>query len=84
MVRYLVNIEFQRMWEEDKNSIVSVELDNMTKDCDLLVKIFGSGEYLKHLTNGQQLHIDYKPGTTSVEKAMFGKSGYSIGAVKMY
>jgi hypothetical protein len=72
------------MSEEDKNSIVSVELDNMTRDCGLLVKILGDGEYLKHLTNGQQLHIDYKPETTSVEKAMFGASGYSIGAVKMY
>jgi len=72
------------MWEEDKNSIVSVELDNMTKDCGLLVKTLGDGECLKHLTNGQQLHVEYKPEITSVEKAMFGESGYSIGAVKMY
>jgi hypothetical protein len=70
-----VNIEFQRRWEEDKSSIMSVELDNMTKDCGLLVKILVGEEYLKHLMNGQQLHIDYKPETTSVEKAMFGASG---------
>jgi hypothetical protein len=83
MVGYLMNIEFQRMWEEAKNSIVSVELDNVTKDCRLLVKILGGGEYLKHLLSGQQLHIDYTPETTSVEKADVGESGYSIGAVVM-
>jgi len=71
------------MLEEDKNSIMSVELDNMTKDCGLLVKILVGGYYLKHLMNGQQLHIDYKTETTSVEKAVVGASGYSIGAVIM-
>jgi hypothetical protein len=71
------------MWEEAKNSIVSVELDNMTKDCGLLVKILGGGDYLKHLMSGQKLHIDYTPETTSVEKAMVGESGYSIGALIM-
>jgi hypothetical protein len=44
MIGYLVNNDFQRIWEEAKNSIVSVELDNMTKDCGLLVKILGGGE----------------------------------------
>ena len=39
-----MNNDFQRMWEETKNSIASVELDNMTKDCGLLVKIVGGGE----------------------------------------
>jgi hypothetical protein len=29
----------------------------------------------------QQLQIDYKPETTSVEKAEVAESGYSIGAV---
>jgi hypothetical protein len=38
---------------------------------------------LKHLVGGQQLQIDYKPETTSLEKAEFGESGYSIGAVVM-
>ena len=71
----------QRMWEEAKNSVVSVELDNMTKDCGLLVKILGGCECLKHLVVGQKLHIDYKPETTTVEKAMFAESGYSIGTV---
>jgi hypothetical protein len=71
------------MWEEAKNSIVSVELDNMTKDCGLLVKILGGGECLKHLMSGQQLHIDYTPKKTSVQKAMVGESGYNIGAVIM-
>jgi len=78
-----VNIEFQGMWEEAIICIVSVELDDMTKDCGLLVKILGGGECLKHLVVGQQLHIDYRPETTSVEKAVVGKSGYSIGAVIM-
>jgi hypothetical protein len=36
---------------------------------------------LKHLVGGQQLHIDYKPYTTSLEKAEIGVSGNSIGAV---
>jgi len=71
------------MWEEAKNSIVSVELDNTTKDCGLLVKILGDGESLKHLVGGQQLHIDYKHEKTSVEKAEVVESGYSIGAVIM-
>ena len=73
-----MNIEFQRMWEEAIICIVSVELDDMTKDCGLLVKILGGGECLKHLVVGQQLHIGYRPETT-----MVGKSGYSIGAVIM-
>jgi hypothetical protein len=55
----------------------------MAKDCGLMLKILGGGECLKHLVVGQQLHIDYKPETTSVEKAEFGESGYSIGAVIM-
>jgi hypothetical protein len=76
MVGYFMNNEFQRMWEE-----AIIELDNMTKDCGLLVKILGHGEYLKHLMNAQQLHVDYKPETTSVEKADVGEPGYSIGAV---
>jgi len=62
---------------------VSVELNNMTKDCGLLVKILGGGECLKHLVVGQQLHIDYKHGTTSVEKTEVAESGYSLGAVIM-
>ena len=78
-----MNNEFQRMWEEAKNSIVSVELDNLTKDCGLLVKILGGCECLKYLIVGQQLHIDYKPETTSVKKADVGESGNSIGAVIM-
>jgi len=71
------------MWEEVKNSIVSVEIDNMTKDCGLLVKILGVDESLKHLVGGQQLHIDYKHEKTSVEKAEVVESGYSLGAVIM-
>jgi len=71
MVQYLVNIEFEKMWEEAENSILSVEFDNMTKNCGLLVKILGAGECLKHLVVGQQLHIDYKHEKTSVEKAEF-------------
>jgi hypothetical protein len=38
---------------------------------------------LKHLAVGQRLHVDYKPETTSVEKAEVDESGYSIGAVIM-
>jgi hypothetical protein len=83
MLGYLVNIEFHRMWEEAKNSVVSVELDNVTRDCGLLVKVVGNGECLKHLVVGQQLHIDYKPQTTSVGKADVGESGYSMGVVIM-
>ena len=71
------------MWEAAKNSVVSVELDNMTKDCGLLVKILGDCECLKHLLVGQKLHIDYKPEATAIEKAMFAESGYSIGDVIM-
>jgi len=78
-----VNNEFQRIWEEAKNSVVSVELDNMTKDCGLQVKILCGGECLKYLVVGQQLHIDYKHETTSVKKTDVGESGYSIGAVTM-
>ena len=48
------------MLEEAIICIVSVELDGMTKDCGLLVKILGEGECLKHLVVGQQLQIDYK------------------------
>jgi hypothetical protein len=44
MIGYLVNIEFQSMWEEVENSVVSFERDNMIKDCGLLVKILGGGE----------------------------------------
>jgi len=61
--------------------IVSVEHDDMTEDCGLLVKILGGCECLKHLVGGQQLHIDYRPETTTVEKAEVAESGYSIGAV---
>jgi hypothetical protein len=71
------------MWEEAIICFVSVELDDMTKDCGLLVKILGGGEFLKHLVGGRQLHIDYRPETTSVEKAEVAESGYSIGAVIM-
>jgi len=78
-----MNNEFQRMWEEAIICMVSDELDNMTKDFGLLVKILVHGEYLKHLMNAQQLHIDYKPETTSVEKADVGEPGYSIGALIM-
>ena len=70
-----MNNEFQRMWKEAKNSVVSVELDNLTKDCGLLVKILGGGECLKHLVFGQQLHSDCKPETATVEKAEVGESG---------
>ena len=55
----------------------------MRKDCGLLVKILGDGVRLKHLMSGQHLKIDYTPETTSVEKAMVGESGYSMGAVIM-
>jgi hypothetical protein len=71
------------MWEEAKNSIVSVELTNIKKDCGLMLKILGGGECLKHLVVGQQLHIDYKHKITSVKKAEFAESGYSIGDVIM-
>ena len=61
-----MNNEFQMMWEEAIICFVSVERDDMTKDCGLLVKILGGGECLKHLVYGRQLHIDYKPETTTV------------------
>ena len=51
--------EFQRMWEEAILCIVSVQHDDMTNDCGLLVKILGGRECLKHLVGGQQLQIDY-------------------------
>ena len=70
-----MNNEFQRMWEEAILCIVSVEHDDMTKDCGVVVKILGGGECLKHQVGGQQLHIDYKPETTTVEKAEVGESG---------
>ena len=81
MIAYLVNNKFQNMLEEAIICIVSVELDGMTKDCGLLVKILGEGECLKHLVVGQQLHIDYKHEKTSVEKAEVAESGYNIRAV---
>jgi len=65
-----VNNEFQRMWEEAIFCIVSVERDDMTKDCGLLVNILGGGVCLKHLVGGRQLHIDYKPETATVEKVI--------------
>jgi len=40
------------MWEEAIFCIVSVERDDMTKDCGLLVNILGGGECLKHLVGG--------------------------------
>lgn len=70
-----MNNEFQMMWEEAIFCIVSVERDDMTKDCGLLVKIFCGGECLKHLVVGRQLHIDYKPETATVEKVEVGESG---------
>jgi len=78
-----VNNEFQRMWEETIICIYLLELDDMTNDCGLLVKIWDDGECFKHLVSGQQLHIDYRPETTSVEKADVAESGYSIGSVIM-
>ena len=74
MIGYLVNIEFQMMWEEAENSVVSVEL-TITKDCGLLVKILGGGECLKHLVVGKELLIDYKHETTLGEKTEVGESG---------
>jgi hypothetical protein len=38
---------------------------------------------VKHLVGGKQLHIDYRPETTSVEKAEVDESGYNIGTVIM-
>jgi hypothetical protein len=55
----------------------------MTNYCGLLVNILGDGECLKHLVVGEELHIDYKHETTSVEKAEFAESGCSIGAIKV-
>ena len=47
------------------------------------MKILDDGECLKHLVGGKQLHIDYRPEKTSVEKAEVAESGYSIGTVIM-
>jgi hypothetical protein len=55
----------------------------MTKDCGLPVNMFGSGECLKHLVAGPQLHIDYKPETLSVERSEVALSQYSIGQMIM-
>ena len=63
------------MWEEAIICIVSVERDDMTKDCGLLLKILGGGDCLKQLVGGRQLHIDYKLETATVEKAEVGESG---------
>ena len=76
-----MNNEFQMVWEEAIICIVSVERDDMTNDCGLLVKFLGGGECLKHLVGGHQMHIDYRPETTSVEKEEVAESGYSIGTV---
>ena len=62
------------MWEEAILCIVSVEHDDMTKDCGVVVKIQGGVDCLKHLVGGQQLHIDYKPEATTVKKEEFGES----------
>ena len=78
-----MNNEFQRMWEEAIICIVAVELDDMANGYGLLVKIWDDGECFKHLVSGQQLQIDYRPETTSVEKADVAESGYSIGSVIM-
>ena len=69
-----MNNDFQTMWEEAILCIVSVEHDDMIKDCGLLVKILGGRECLKHQVGGQQLHIDYKSETTTVKKAEVGES----------
>jgi hypothetical protein len=45
----------------------------MTNYCGLLVKIWDDGECLKYLMGGKQLHIDYSPETTSLEKAEVGE-----------
>jgi hypothetical protein len=47
------------------------------------VNILGDVECLKHLVDGQQLHVDHRPETTSVEKADVAESGYSIGSMIM-
>ena len=70
-----MNNEFQRMWEKAILCIVSVEHDDMTKDCGVLVKILGGRECLKHLVGGQQQHIDYKPEATTVKKEEVGERG---------
>ena len=70
-----MNNEFERMWEEAIICVVSVEHDDMTKDCGLLLKILGGGECLKHLVGGRQLHIDYKPETATVKKVEVGELG---------
>jgi hypothetical protein len=55
----------------------------MTKYCGLLVNILGDVECLKHPVGGQQLHIDHRPETTSVEKADVAESGCSIVSMIM-
>jgi len=47
------------------------------------MNILANGECLKHLLGGQQLHIDYRPETTSAEKADVAESGYSLGSMIM-
>jgi hypothetical protein len=42
-------------------------------------KRMGTVQCLKNVVGDLQLHIDYKPETTSLQKAEFGVSGYSIG-----
>jgi len=55
----------------------------MTNYCGLLVNILGNGECLKHLVDGQKLHIDYRPEITSVVKADFAESDYNLGSMTM-
>jgi hypothetical protein len=55
----------------------------MTNYCCVLVKMLDDGECLKHLVGGKQLHIDYRPEATSVQKAEFAESGCSIETVIM-
>ena len=55
----------------------------MKNFCGLLVNILGDVECLKPLVGGQQLHIDHRPETTSVEKTDVAESGYSIGTMIM-
>ena len=42
------------------------------------MNILCGGECLKHLVDGQQLLIDYKPETNLVEKAVVAESGAMI------
>jgi hypothetical protein len=48
-----------------------------------MVKILGNVECLRHLVGGKQPQIEYRPETTSNEKADVAKSGYSIGSMIM-